>query len=80
MAFTPKYLRPIGDNVCSDVAPVVWTYFNGASDTVTTAGFIPAGYNVKAKDQILVIDADGEDNTWYHATVSGGVITLTANS
>lgn len=80
MAFDAKNLRPIGDNVGSAVVPVIWTYYNGASDTVTTAGFIPAGYNVKAKDQVIVIDADGENNTWYHATVSSGVITLAANS
>lgn len=80
MAFDAKNLRPIGDNVGSAVVPVLWAYYNAGSDTVTIAGFIPGGYNVKAKDQVLVIDADGENNTWYHATVSAGVITLTANS
>lgn len=80
MAFSAKNLRPLGDVVTTGVIPTVWAYYNSGSDTVTTAGFIPAGYNVKAKDQVLVIAANGQSNAWYYASVSSGVITLTAES
>lgn len=80
MAFNAKNLRPLGDTVTSSVAPVIWVYFNSASDTVTTAGYIPAGYGVKAKDQVIVIPAAGTSVAWHYATVSSGVITLTAHS
>ena len=59
MAFDAKNLRPIGDNVGSAVVPVLWAYYNSGSDTVTTAGYIPAGYNVKDKDQVLVYGLSG---------------------
>lgn len=80
MAFSAKNLRPLGDNVTSSSVPVIWVYFNSASDTVTTAGYIPTGYNVKAKDQVIVIPAAGTSVAWYYATVSSGVISLTAHS
>lgn len=80
MAFKAKNLRPLMDNVTTGVVPCVWMYFNEASDTVTTAGFIPKGYNVNAKDQVLVVTANGQSNAWYYASVSNGVITLTAEA
>lgn len=81
MAFTAKYLRPLGDNVTSSVSPVVWTYYNAAGDTLTAAGFIPANYGVKAGDKILAIGATASAlPVWYYASVSSGVITLGACS
>lgn len=80
MAFKAKNLRPLGDNATAGVAPQIWVYFNEGSDTVTTAGYIPAGYGVKAKDQVIVVPAAGTSVAWYYATVSSGVISLTAHS
>ena len=80
MAFTAKNLRPLGDNTTAGVAPALWLYFNAASDTVTTAGFIPATYGVKAKDMVAVVPAAGTSMAWYHVTASSGVLTLAANS
>lgn len=74
MAFKAKNLRPLGDNATAGTTPVFWTYFNEASDTVTTAGFIPASYGVKAKDMVAVIPAAGTSIVWYHVT---GTTTLT---
>lgn len=81
MAFTAKYLRPLGDNVTEGVSPVVWTYYNAGGDTLTTAGFIPAGYGVKAGDKVLAIGATASAlPVWYYASVSGSTITLAACS
>jgi hypothetical protein len=80
MAFSAKNLRPIGDNTTVGVIPNLWVYFNAAGDTVTTAGYIPMTYGVKAKDMVAVIPAAGTSMAWYHATVSSGKITLAANS
>ena len=80
MAFKVNNLSCVSNNAKRGAVPAVWIYWNEASDTVTAAGFIPAHYGVAAKDQIMVIDSDGGNNTWYHATISGGVITLVANA
>lgn len=80
MAFNKKYLRALGDNATAGVSPVMWSYFNAGSDTVTTAGFIPAGYGVHAKDIVGVIPAAGNDLDWYYTTESSGVLTLAAIS
>lgn len=79
MTFKVKNLRPIGDNAATGVVPSIWLFFNADSDTVTTAGYIPASTGVKAKDMIAVIPAAGTSMAWYHATVSNGVITLASN-
>jgi hypothetical protein len=56
-------------------------YWNEAGEAVTGAGYIPKHYGVKAKDQIMVVDNDGGNNEFYHATVDGaGVITLVKNA
>ena len=80
MAFKAKNLRPLGDVATAGVSPVVYTYFNEAGDTVTTAGYIPSETSVKAKDQVVVIPAAGTSAAWYHATVASGKITLVANT
>ena len=80
MAFSAKNLRPLGDVVTTGVIPTIWVFYNAGSDTVTTAGFIPTGYGVKAKDQVCVVAANGQSQAWYYASVSSGVITLTAES
>lgn len=80
MSFEAKNLRPLGDNVTAGETPQIWLYFNADSDTVTTAGYIPAGYNVKAKDQVIVVPAAGTSVAWHYATVSNGAITLTAHA
>ena len=80
MAFKARNLRPIGDNSTAGVVPSLWLYFNEASDTMTTAGFIPTKYGIKAKDQICVVPANGHDATWYYVTVSGSTATLVAYS
>ena len=80
MAFKEQNLSCVSNNQKTGVVPAIWVYWNEAADTVTTAGFIPAKYGMSAKDQVLVIDDDGGNNTWYNATVSSGVITLVANS
>jgi hypothetical protein len=80
MAFKEQNLSCVSNNQKTGVVPAMWIYWNEASDTVTTAGFIPAKYGMSAKDQVLVIAGDGASNAFYHATVSSGVITLAANS
>ena len=80
MAFSAKNLRPIGDNTTNGVVPNLWVYFNSASDTVTTAGYIPNGYNVKAKDQVIVIPAAGTSIAWHYVSLSSGKLKLTAHS
>lgn len=74
MAFKAKNLRPIGDNATAGASPAFWTYFNESSDTVTTAGYIPASYGLKAKDMVAVVPAAGTSIVWYHVT---GTTTLT---
>lgn len=80
MAFKADNLSCVSNNQKTGVVPALWIYWNEGSDTVTTAGFIPAKYGMSAKDQVLVIAGDGASNAFYHATVSSGVITLAANS
>lgn len=80
MAFNKKYLRALGDNATAGVSPVMWSYFNAGSDTVTTAGFVPSNVGVHAKDIVAVIPAAGNDLDWYYTTESSGVLTLAAVS
>jgi phage gp37-like protein len=80
MAFKEQNLSCVSNNAKIGVVPAVWVYWNEATDTVTTAGYIPGNYGVKAKDQVLVIAANGQSNAWYYASVSSGVVTLTAQS
>lgn len=81
MAFKSENLTPIANNTKLGVVPALWMYYNEAGDVVTGAGYIPKHYGVKAKDQIIVIDNDGGNNTFYNATVNAsGVITLVANA
>ena len=79
MAFKYKNLTSISV-VKEGVVPALWQYWNEAGDTVTTAGFIPAGTGIKAKDQLFVIDGDAGNAEWYNATVAAGVITLVKNA
>lgn len=74
MAFKLKNLRPLGDNATAGVSPMIYTYFNEGSDTVTTAGYIPVSTGVKAKDMVAVVPAAGTSIVWYHVT---GTTTLT---
>lgn len=80
MAFKEQNLSCISNNAKIGVVPALWMYWNEASDTVTTAGYIPANYGMKAKDQVIVVDNDGGNAVWYNATVAGGKITLVANA
>ena len=80
MAFKLDNLTTMANTTKTGVVPAIWSFWNEAGDTVTTAGYIPAGHRISAGDQILVIDSDKENNTWYHATIAAGVITLVANS
>lgn len=80
MAFKEQNLSCIGNNQKSGVVPAIWVYWNEGSDTVTTAGFIPNKYGMAAGDQVIVVAAAYGSATWYHASISSGVITLTANS
>ena len=80
MAFKEQNLSCISNNAKIGVVPALWLYWNEAGDTVTAAGYIPAGYGMKAKDQVIVVDNDGGNAVWYNATVSSGVITLVANA
>lgn len=80
MAFKEQNLSCISNNAKIGVVPALWMFWNEANDTVTTAGYIPANYGMKAKDQVVVVDNDGGNAVWYNATVSSGVITLVANA
>ena len=80
MAFKEQNLSCISNNAKIGVVPALWMYWNEAGDTVTAAGYIPASYGMKAKDQVIVVDNDGGNAVWYNATVSSGVITLVANA
>jgi hypothetical protein len=81
MAFKTKNLRVIGDNATAGEAPALWLYYNVDSDTVTTAGYIPESYGIKAKDMVAVIPTAGTSMAWYHVVMgTGGKLVLTANS
>lgn len=77
MAFKARNLRQIGDNTTNGVVPTLFMYYNEAGDTVTAAGYIPTGYNVKDKDQVLVVAANGQKAEFHYASVAAGIITLT---
>jgi hypothetical protein len=81
MAYNRDNLTPIGNNAKRGSVPCVYAYWNEGSDTVTTSGFFTNVFEMKAADQVLVIDADGSGNTWYHvSSVTDGAATLVANS
>lgn len=79
MAFSLDNLKSIGNNQGSGKTPMLWIYNNAGGDTVTAAGYIPANVGVKARDQIIVVPANGK-GALHNATVSSGVITLVANA
>lgn len=78
MAFDLAKLKTVGNNAGRGKTPLYWIYDNADADTVTTAGFIPSNVGMSARDQVLVVPATGK-GTLYAATVSSGVITLTAS-
>lgn len=78
--FNVENLSCVCNNAKIGKVPAIWVYFNEAADEVTSAGFIPSTYGMKAKDQVIVVDASGESNKWYHATMAEGKITLVANA
>lgn len=78
MAFNLDNLKTIGNNQGAGKTPLLWTYYNSNSDTVTTAGYIPSNVGMSARDHVLVVPASGI-GTMYVATVSSGVITLSAS-
>lgn len=81
MAFKLTNLRCIGNQETSGVIPSLWLYWNEAQDTMTTAGLFDADSGVKAGDQVIAIDGDYGNHTFYNATVAATrVITLVANS
>lgn len=79
MAFSLDNLKTIGNNQGRGKTPQLWVYNNAAGDTVTTAGFIPSNVGMAARDQIIVVPANGK-GALYNATVSNGVITLASNA
>lgn len=81
MAFNLANLSCIANNAKSGVIPALWEYYNSNSDTITTAGYFPPNCGIKAKDKILVISATASDMPmWYYASVTSGVITVSACS
>lgn len=78
MAFSLDNLKTIGNNQGAGKTPLLWIYNNSGSDTVTTAGYIPSNVGMSAHDHVLVVPASGI-GTMYVATVSSGVITLSAS-
>ena len=81
MAFDKTNLTVFADSVKSGYAPVLWSFYNEAGDTITAAGYLTKGCGVKAGDKVLNITATPANlPTWYYASVSSGVITLTACS
>lgn len=78
--FNVENLSCVANNAKIGKAPALWMYYNEAGDDVTSAGFIPSTYGMRAKDQVIVVVANGDNNVWYHATVSEGKITLVANA
>ena len=85
MAYTIKNLQSIVNNknlVTGGGIPSIFSYWNEDSDTVTTENYIPLGNGVKEGDQVIVIDGDYGNNTWYNAVADGttGLLTLTANA
>ena len=81
MAFNLANLSCIANNAKSGVIPALWEYYNSNSDTITTAGYFPPNCGIKAKDKVLVISATASDTPmWYYASVTSGVITVSACS
>ncbi len=81
MAYKQKNLTAFGNTAKRNAAPALWIFYNEGGDTVTTAGFLPANCGVVAKDKVLVITTTASAlPAWYYASVSSGVITLTACS
>ena len=78
MTFKIDNLTPFANNGKKGRVPVLYTYYNGDGDTVTTAGYFPYG-NFEVGDQILVINKDYTGNSWYNVTISNKVITLVKN-
>lgn len=79
MAFELVNLSCITNNAKSGVVPSIWEFYNKNGDTVTTAGYIPFETGIKNNDRVLVLASTASvQPAWYYATVSSGVVTLTA--
>ena len=79
MAFSLENLTCIANNAKTGVVPAIWEYYNKGSDTITTAGYLHKDCGVRAGDKVLAISATASDApVWYYASVSSGVITLSA--
>jgi hypothetical protein len=57
MAFNTENLGLLGNNAKSGIVPVVYTYYNKDSDTVTEAGYFQ-DLRFRVGDQIQVTSAD----------------------
>ena len=81
MAFDKTNLTIFASSAKSGYAPALWSFYNKGGDTITGAGYLTAGCGVKAGDKVLAISAAAASlPVWYYASVSSGVITLTACS
>jgi len=81
MAFNRKNLTPLGNNAKRGNVPMLYSFYNEGGDTVTSAGYLTGCFELVVGDQILVIDADYGNNTWYHVSaISAGAATLVINS
>lgn len=81
MAFSKLRLTAFANNAKNGYAPTLWAYYNSASDTVTTAGYIANTYGLKAGDKVLVITATAANlPVWYYVSITSGVVSLVACS
>lgn len=55
MSFKIDNITPFANNAKRGKVPVLWNYYNGDDDTVTTAGYIPYSSEFSNGDQVLVI-------------------------
>ncbi len=67
MSFKLKNLSLISNATQRGIAPLIWQYYNEDEDTITSNGYF-ATDKLKTGDQIVVIDADYGNNTWYNVT------------
>ena len=76
MAFNNKYIQCLGVGTKANKMPTTYTYYNSASDDVTSAGYFAwDGFNVG--DQIIVVSANYKQSRLYNVSaVSAGVATV----
>jgi hypothetical protein len=75
MAFNSENLGVIGNNTKSGVVPVVYTYYNKDSDTVTASGYF-VDLRLKIGDQIQVTSADYTTLGFYRiSAIAAGAAT-----